>query len=975
MPGTARRLTSQRWRPAFLRVGLLTAAWGPAASFAAQSASPEDRIDAEREIVFVEKYFVNDRKPAPFASANVDLPRTVNDVQPYVFFEAREIELSGAATLEGFLRQNLTMDASTASESQNMFFGGNLSSVNLRGLGENHTLVLVNGRPAPAVNYGLAADRFPQPNINNIPVGAVDRIEVLPVGGSAIYGGNAIGGVINFVLKRHYKGGEVRMVYHNPGDTDAPMRRVEASYGFTLEGGRTRVLLFAAYSDQKLLQYQDRPYLRRYDELAFRNSPTRGNQLASATTNLRNTNLGQNLTLKNNGSTLSSPWTYVPAGAGPGTTTTALHAGLLANAGRQNPDLAGTSRQWKGGGQFDLGLGPRTRALTVGIRREMTPRLELNADFSFSGEKHIRNTALSNLVQRIPAAAPTNPFTTDVDAVMPVSGSWPNGSANLSRQFTTGFIYRFGDGWHAQGDYTWNFFQLGYYAVAPSYLATAALASALATGRINPFQDARFDFTEYQGRATYAGASGSSQIALRLAGPVGRLPAGSPTVGLLLERMQEGRRNATHDIVYPNYQGLTSQTVFLGRRQTTHSAAAEAKVPLVSAAQRRPLLRRLEMQVALRADDYAVRTGTPSVAVWPVPATRPAVFTNQARFQAVNPTAGLSYQPASWVHLRGSMAQSYTTPRFNQLVASPITTTVEVIDPRRGDTRATVPVTTGGNADLQPERARTWHGGIVIEPTSGLLRGLRATVDYIFFRKRDVIGTLSAQETVNLESFLPGRVGRAPPAAGTSFAVGELQSLDTTLQNFFKAYGDSFDATLRYRRQTDHFGRYEFSVRGTFGNHYKRKVVPFFPMIEYVNMNARGDQAATAWGPLKRQGTASLTWDYRRATVRWTTRAFGSYRVPGPPVVQLSAFVIPQGSEFVSSQTYHDLLLGYRFPVFAGSGFRSWRERAIHGLEVHLGVDNLFNQIPPYDYSTPFNFSQRGNVRLRDYRVMVKKPF
>jgi len=154
---------------------------------------------------------VNVTAKKPFTDGNMDIVRTIDDAQPYYILGSQLIEQSGAVNIDDFLKQRLSVNTTARSNAQTLpNFLGNNSSVNLRGLGATQTLILINGRrtAANAVNGALR-----QPNLSNIPLAAIDRIEVLPSSSAAIYGGSAVGGVVNVVLKHNYSGGEVRGTY------------------------------------------------------------------------------------------------------------------------------------------------------------------------------------------------------------------------------------------------------------------------------------------------------------------------------------------------------------------------------------------------------------------------------------------------------------------------------------------------------------------------------------------------------------------------------------------------------------------------------------------------------------------------------------------------------------------------------------------------------------------------------------------
>src|SRR5437773_79231 len=120
----------------------------------------------------------------------------------------QEIEATGAANVEQFLQGlgvalqgNNNSVVATASGATS----GGVSSVSLRGLGSQRTLVLIDGK---RVSAGGTLTDSTTVDVNHIPVAAIERVEVLKDGASAIYGSDAIGGVINFILRKDYKGGE-----------------------------------------------------------------------------------------------------------------------------------------------------------------------------------------------------------------------------------------------------------------------------------------------------------------------------------------------------------------------------------------------------------------------------------------------------------------------------------------------------------------------------------------------------------------------------------------------------------------------------------------------------------------------------------------------------------------------------------------------------------------------------------------------
>ena len=136
----------------------------------------------------------------------------------------QEIDRTGKATVAEFL-QTLTVDgAGSIPKSFGNGFAGGGAGVSLRGLGAGSTLVLLNGRRmAP---YGLADDgQKVFTDLSTIPLEAVERIEMLKDGASAIYGSDAIAGVVNIILRKDFTGVVVKGSYGTSGDGDGNQRK------------------------------------------------------------------------------------------------------------------------------------------------------------------------------------------------------------------------------------------------------------------------------------------------------------------------------------------------------------------------------------------------------------------------------------------------------------------------------------------------------------------------------------------------------------------------------------------------------------------------------------------------------------------------------------------------------------------------------------------------------------------------------
>ena len=185
------------------------------------------------------------------------------DSSPLQLFDREDIRRSGAMTTEQFMRQLPQNFGGGNSEyvpnglptditSQTNFSGA--TGANLRGLGSQGTLTLVNGnRLATSTYYGEAVD------LSMIPTSAIERVEVLTDGASAIYGGDAVAGVVNFILRDDYEGAETSVRYGNVTKGTMPEFSASQLLGTAWKGGN--ILGVYEYYDRGSLTLAERPNL------------------------------------------------------------------------------------------------------------------------------------------------------------------------------------------------------------------------------------------------------------------------------------------------------------------------------------------------------------------------------------------------------------------------------------------------------------------------------------------------------------------------------------------------------------------------------------------------------------------------------------------------------------------------------------------------------------------------------------------
>ncbi|MEN7537121.1 TonB-dependent receptor domain-containing protein [Aurantiacibacter flavus] len=141
------------------------------------------------------------------------------------------------------------------------------ATVSLRGIGSNRNLVLLDGRRATPGNASMAVD------INTIPSAAIERVEIISGGASSTYGADAVGGVVNFILKKNFEGLEVSGQYNMTERGDGGEYQLSAIMGTNFADGRGNISLAVSTSDRNASYRTDRPW---YQEL-WANPDVQGN--------------------------------------------------------------------------------------------------------------------------------------------------------------------------------------------------------------------------------------------------------------------------------------------------------------------------------------------------------------------------------------------------------------------------------------------------------------------------------------------------------------------------------------------------------------------------------------------------------------------------------------------------------------------------------------------------------------------------
>ena len=912
-------------------------------------------------------------------SRNTGIRRYEDDVQPYVVFDSNDLVTSFADNLDEFFRTRLPMnsvitprslDQSPSSQSR-----APTSTVDLRGLGPDQTLILVNGRRLPSLSRG-GLERS-QPDINSIPISAIERIEVLPSTASGIYGGGATGGVINIILKKQYTGADITASYGDTFDSSISEYRLDASGGFTLGRGKTDILWSFSYSDGDELTEDERDYAQQARALLLQNNPDQIYNAffgpASSTVNVTGFR-GAELVL-DDGTALGSNITFAPTGY-PGVLSDG-GAALAQNAGRYNLDIPDDFL----GSRSTLLSVPKTVSGSIYLTKEMSPWLDLFADATYFSSEYSANRAGAGIAALIPADAPTNPFQTTIV----VAGGLPDPSLtprieteDKTLQISAGASASLSDNWSAQLEYTWGESENAYsnsVLILENTFAQAVQQGALDV--IRDFRAAPIDVADFliDQPSVVSGPATSRQqvVSARISGTVLELPAGPIRTAAVFEYRDEE--------VLDSYleQKFFAEPLTLrpeSSRDTT-SAYFEALFPLVSKANRVLFVDALEAQLAIRYED--VQTTLPdadvNIAVDSRTQPRPDIPNSSSGFSSSNYTFGLKYQPIEDLAIRASFATGFLPPTLNEL-RLPSDSVIQpgglsAADPKRGgETRANlteIDVISGGNPQLEPEDSESISIGLIFTPQ--FVEGLRLSVDYTEIEKSNEVVSLSINDLFLYEDLLPGRVSRGPLTpedAALGFSGGQVIAIDNRSVNAFTSKVEAYDFQLEYTKDLSGIGHLNVYTVATRQTLFENQIALDADLV---------DRVGYADGPLEWRANAGVSLSRDSWLVGWNAQYFDKYKVTTSNSSEfVEALTIQnQGSEYIDSQIYNDV---YGVLKLGELGRPSgW----MNGTEVRLSIQNVFDEEPPILAGIFFNggngYSTYGDPRERRYTLQINKVF
>lgn len=230
-------------------LGAVLSMAGPQAFAQVQAQTPSSAVPAERsgsdEDAQVEEVIVTGSRI---------LRRDYTSTTPITTVNQESIASSGSPTLEASLNQMPQVAASAGSQASLVSRAGQ-ANINLRGLGQQRTLVLVNGRRMqPSGSDGTV-------DLNVIPSSLIESVEVITGGASATYGSDAVAGVVNLKLKRNFTGVQLDLGAGQTGEGDGANQSASLTIGSDFADDRGNAYLSLSYANRESIRYSDRDYL------------------------------------------------------------------------------------------------------------------------------------------------------------------------------------------------------------------------------------------------------------------------------------------------------------------------------------------------------------------------------------------------------------------------------------------------------------------------------------------------------------------------------------------------------------------------------------------------------------------------------------------------------------------------------------------------------------------------------------------
>jgi iron complex outermembrane recepter protein len=853
---------------------------------------------------------------------------------PVSVLDASQVEDRGATNIANVINEipAFTGSITPASTGLNSRQNG-INAVDLRGLGTNRNLVLLNGR------RGTPFDEFGNVDLNAVPSLAIGRVEVVTGGASAAWGSDAISGVVNLIYDETLEGFKFNAQYGQTEESDGEDTRLAGAWGTSLNGGAGHFLLAADYNkNEGVPEGRARGWQRRSPALVSNpddTGPTDGRPAFL---------IRDNAVLfigSPNGVTL------------PGVTGTGVdNLEFFPNGTAQTRQLGEVMDNFMLGGSGSR-LGDRSAIfipterfnVLATLQHDIGDHTEAFVEASFAQSKSegklVDAFSFGDVVitpdnpylpANVAALGEAFPLFRTFEEIAPITSE----SKNDNVRFVAGLKGDFGNSfkWNASGQYGRTKFSnvqpqnllVGNLALAADAVRDPVSGNIVCRANLNGANGAPgcapinlFGNGSPSAAALgYVFGRGTSDTEIKqtvfmadVGGELVDLWAG-PLLGTVGVEYRKEKLDRVVNAPNENEEFLIVNAQPLNGEYTAKEGFVEFALPLLKTDQQT-----LDFNAAARVTDYST---VGSVTTW---------------------KTGLVYSPIESLRFRGSISQDIRAPSIGETFVKTVLLFGNIANPFTGNTEF-VQTPTLGNADLTEETAKTTTFGVVFSEG-----GFRASVDWYHIDLTDTIGVLSAQSVVNRcfagETLLCDLVTFNPDRSIASIA-GKNLNLGT-----FDLKG--VDGEVRYKQSV---GNGDLSV-GLIGSYLIHKEIA--PSGGTVLDVAGEVGTASGFGMPDFKATLSVSYDVGD----WGTFAQARFIGSGVYDATYGPEDLSSADNDIGSVTYVDLSAHYDL-----------NNLGLGQVTLFAGVDNAFDKDPP---AVPLNFISNAATNGAIYDVLGRKYY
>jgi iron complex outermembrane receptor protein len=846
-------------------------------------------------------------------------------VAPIEIITRDQIERTGQATVAEVLRNIPSNTGGSFGESFANSFASGAAGISLRGLGQKTTLVLLNGRRT--TGYGFAQnlqDSFV--DLNSIPSSAVERIEILKDGASAIYGSDAIAGVVNVILRKDYRGFEIS---GNAGYYEGSWN----DFRLNLTGGvgdlaRDRWTAFGTfdYYKREQLLFSDMDFGSNRD---YRHLPG-GRNFQSLTAGGTWRQLTATNTLTNNFRAISECANY---GGVVMNGPQAVEAGLLAATSAQN--LASNTFCTKDINNQLSAIPETERTGFLGrFTREFSPTATGYVELALSRVQNFQvfTPPFFNTTALQQTAAGLSPFTYTANFA-PGAGGNPFGSnaritGNMQDfgtrdqetisdtvRFLAGLTYTIRT-WDFDSAIGWSKNEIDQdnlnritktgtstvLGVSSAPQPPVPLVTSTQLNLDRPSQTAEEVRNAMRANVKRTADSELFFVDTKASTELWKMSGGSAGLALGGEYREE-KLNDNPDPIATSGEVLGQGITATSAKRDTYAFYGELSLPIT---------RRLEMQLAGRYDHYSDYGSS------------------------TTPKVGLKFKAHDSLLLRANWGKGFRAPSLPEISPSVATFFVQVNDPVTGATGVQISGVFAGNPNLDAEESESWTAGLIFEPNQNFSVG----VNYYQIEWENLVTSDSFQTIVNAGD--PSRVIRDPVT----------NNIVTVFNNYFNAglvKTRGVDLEARYRMNSE-VGRWTTRANVTYVDDYTQDGV------QYAGTNGHGTNTIP-----RVRGQLALDWDYRAISATLAANYIRGYYQQ-----LLAGSFFTAGDPRFQNQVYPERVPSYvTYDIFG-------KYQLTKNLSVSGSVVNIDNRMPPYDPGFSSTFLYDFSVydpRGRQYRL------